>query len=208
MKKMLSFIMIAALATSGLFALTVNTVNDANDANVALPSILLRVTAEAVPFATILLNYVDTEVTTVNPITDGAWHIQDASATDYDTDLFHVVFYDGVIAASPASSSETYQVSVTPGAFIADVGGATAFDNAAGDNPIIPIATHIAEGNLTSALNDPTLLITTNAIVRNQYIDSLTVASFTLGWTSADYNTYLNEVGSYTSTSTVYIRTI
>ncbi len=214
MKKMLSFIMIAALATSGLFAIDLAPpLSAVNVGTESLNDIVLVVdeTLHQLPYAVVRLKYDTVTVTDTTEITNdnngSDWHIQDAVATGYTTDIFNVEIDGGVINASGVDQAAIgYTVSVTPGAFSFTDGGGT-ITASDGTNDIKPTVFYdggmIGTGSVNGLVTSFVSPILSNDFM---YINKK-IAQFKLQWTSASYLTYLNPVAVYKSTTAVEIKT-
>jgi hypothetical protein len=214
MKKLLSIISIALLATTGVFAITVTEVNNATSTPTSLSDIILKVDAVSPGTADVLLKYQGSSYS--GSLSDTSWKITDTSASTNITDVFTVVFSAGAVSSTSGNSTETYKVIITPGAFLNDSTGTSAIMNTTGD-PLIPTPNWVnandgggGESEVTTITSPMlnVLTITSEAINTNVYISEKTIAGFTLGWNSVDANIVINPSGAYTSTTTVTIETI
>lgn len=209
MKKILSLMMVAIIATTSLVAVNVRDISTDALTPTSLPNIRLNVSAYesgALTDAVVELYYGTTLHTDADALTDPTWHLGDASATSYETDVFTVKFTAGLVNASATATNDdtNYTITVTPGSF---QNGST-IATTDGTTPFKPTATYVAIGTTNSILGAATLDITSPAVPLNYYITGMDLASFKLEWESVPFNTFVNAVGTYTSTSVVNISSI
>lgn len=209
MKKILSLILVAIIATTSLFAINVRDISAVELSPTSLPNIRLNVDAfesGALTDALVELYYGTNLHTDADALENTAWHLGDAIATDYETDVFTVKFTSGLVnASSTATNDDTnYKITVTPGPFVN--GSTTATTD--GTTDFKPIATYVAIGTTNSVAGAAVLDITSPPVPINYYISGMDLASFKLEWESVPFNVHVNAEGTYTSTSVVNISSI
>jgi hypothetical protein len=209
MKKLLSFIMIAIIASTGIFALDVSYVTNGSgsgtDATPNLPKIFLQVEQDEVPTALVQLKYNGSEYEETI-LTDTNWEIGEATSNPYATEEFTLVFTTGVVSAGTSENSNDYTVVITPGAFMQS--GTPAYTDTSATTELVPEATEVVatDGVSYTYTSGTGILTATKTFSANTYIDTEAVlARFTLEWDSVSYATYLNASGTYVSTTTVNI---
>jgi hypothetical protein len=216
MKKLLTFIIIAIVATSGIFAITTTDVADSPTGVSSLTDAKIAVSLGINP-ATITIAY-DTGdsnfsqvLTDQTTLMDETWKIQESDPNDYVTNYFGVIFSNGSIAQTGSESTKSFVIDVIPGAFKTDTNEVAyrRLNGTWGDEvEIVPQAT-MGTGATSTPLNPTTgIAITTNPLGVGTFISRAIVATFNLSWTSADEDGVSNTEGLYTSTTTISIQTI
>jgi hypothetical protein len=213
MKKLLSFIMIAAIATSGIFAITTTDVVTNSPNNVSLTEAKISVILGSSP-VNIDIAYDGGDglfsqlLSDQTVISNALWQIQETTPAPYLTNYFGVIFSDGSIEKVGTETNRTFKVQVSPGPFKTNNNN-VAHSDALETVEIVPQATAgvgLSSTPLTG--NAKGIEITTAALDVGTFIQEAVVASFTLDWTSADEVIVQNTEGLYTSTTTISINTI
>lgn len=214
MKKLLSTIIIAIIATSGIFALTTTDVTNLTTTSTSLTDARIGVSLGSNP-ATITIAY-DTGdsnfsqiLTDQTTLMDPLWKLQEDVSTPYTTNFFGIIFSNGSIEKIAAETSRTYTIDVIPGPF-KTASNVIAYRRATWNGPeveMIPQAT-MGIGDTSTPLNPTTgIAIQTEALGVGTFINRAIVATFNLSWNSADQDYYSNPDGLYTSTTTISIST-